>query len=157
MALHRATIPVASDEKRDTNLSEVKINLAAAGGGRDGQADTIIVNATNGDDVIVISGDNGVVMAGPRKFAKSGRAGHLECTCEVSAGAATASMFERLEQRRRIARSHRLDRAPAQREYEEATIRARRWPATELISATPLEPALVHAASIPRISGIAIT
>jgi Ca2+-binding RTX toxin-like protein len=43
-----------------TNVSEVKIDLAAGGGG-DGQVDTIVVNATNGDDAISVSSNNGVV------------------------------------------------------------------------------------------------
>ena len=34
-----------------TDVTEVNINLAAAGGAGDGAADTIIINATNGDDV----------------------------------------------------------------------------------------------------------
>ena len=33
-----------------TNLEQVAINLAAAGGGGDGQPDTVIVNATNATD-----------------------------------------------------------------------------------------------------------
>ena len=45
-----------------TDVSEVNIDLAAAGGAGDGAADTIIINATNGDDVIVVIGDgNGSV------------------------------------------------------------------------------------------------
>ena len=32
-----------------------------AGGGGDGQADTIVINATNGDDVITVTNNNGVV------------------------------------------------------------------------------------------------
>jgi Ca2+-binding RTX toxin-like protein len=43
-----------------TDVSEIKIDLAAAGGG-DGQVDTIVVNATNGDDAISVSNVNGVV------------------------------------------------------------------------------------------------
>jgi Ca2+-binding RTX toxin-like protein len=44
-----------------TDLTEININLAAVGGGGDGQPDTIIVNATNGDDVVLVTGDNGGV------------------------------------------------------------------------------------------------
>ncbi len=44
-----------------TDVTEVNIDLAAVGGGGDGQVDTIIVNATGGEDVIAISSDNGVV------------------------------------------------------------------------------------------------
>jgi Ca2+-binding RTX toxin-like protein len=48
-----------------TDVSEVNINLAGAGGGADGQVDTIIINATNGDDVIQIVGDNsGITILG---------------------------------------------------------------------------------------------
>ena len=39
---------------------EVNLDLGAGGGG-DGAADTVIVNGTNGDDVITVAGDNGVV------------------------------------------------------------------------------------------------
>ena len=38
-----------------TDLREVRLDLAAVGGGGDGQADTVTVNATNGDDVVVVS------------------------------------------------------------------------------------------------------
>jgi Ca2+-binding RTX toxin-like protein len=44
-----------------TDLTEVNINLAAAGGAGDGQADTIIINATNDDDVAFVFGDAGGV------------------------------------------------------------------------------------------------
>jgi Ca2+-binding RTX toxin-like protein len=40
-----------------TDMVEVNTNLAAAGGGGDAHLDTVIVNATNGDDVILASGD----------------------------------------------------------------------------------------------------
>ncbi len=43
-----------------TDVNEVKIDLGANGVG-DGSADTIILNATNGDDAITITNDNGVV------------------------------------------------------------------------------------------------
>jgi Ca2+-binding RTX toxin-like protein len=39
----------------------VRIDLAAAGGGGDGQVDTIVINATNGSDVVTITNNNGVV------------------------------------------------------------------------------------------------
>ena len=35
-----------------TDLKQVAVNLAAAGGGGDGQADTVTVNATNANDAI---------------------------------------------------------------------------------------------------------
>ena len=44
-----------------TDVSEININLAAAGGGGDGAADTIIINATQGDDVVIVVGDAGGV------------------------------------------------------------------------------------------------
>ena len=51
-----------------TDVTEVNLNLAAAGGGGDGAADTVIVNGTNGDDVIQVVGDaSGVVRARPRR------------------------------------------------------------------------------------------
>ncbi len=43
-----------------TDVNEVKIDLGANGVG-DGSDDTIILNATNGDDVITIINDNGVI------------------------------------------------------------------------------------------------
>ena len=44
-----------------TDLNEININLAATidGTSGDGAADTIIINATNGNDVIVVAGDSG--------------------------------------------------------------------------------------------------
>jgi len=44
-----------------TDVSKVRIDLAAAGGGGDGQVDTIVINATNGNDAVIISNNNGVV------------------------------------------------------------------------------------------------
>ncbi len=41
-----------------TDVTQVAIDLAATGGGDDGQPDTVIINATNGDDVILVTGDN---------------------------------------------------------------------------------------------------
>jgi Ca2+-binding RTX toxin-like protein len=40
-----------------TDVSEVKVDL----GGADGQADTIVLNATSGDDAIVVTNNNGVI------------------------------------------------------------------------------------------------
>jgi Ca2+-binding RTX toxin-like protein len=44
-----------------TDVTEVNINLAGTIGGMagDGQTDTVIINATNGDDVILVAGDSG--------------------------------------------------------------------------------------------------
>jgi Ca2+-binding RTX toxin-like protein len=39
-----------------TDVTEVNLNLAAAGGAGDGQADTVVIDGTNGDDVVVIVG-----------------------------------------------------------------------------------------------------
>jgi Ca2+-binding RTX toxin-like protein len=44
-----------------TDVSEINLNLAAAGGAGDGQVDTITINATNGDDVVIVTGDAGGV------------------------------------------------------------------------------------------------
>ncbi len=40
-----------------TDVAEVNLDLRAAQGGGDGQADAVIVNGTNGDDAILVSGD----------------------------------------------------------------------------------------------------
>ncbi|MGA9034900.1 MAG: calcium-binding protein [Pseudolabrys sp.] len=44
-----------------TDTSNVNIDLADAAGGADNQADTIVLNATDGDDAITITSNNGVV------------------------------------------------------------------------------------------------
>ena len=44
-----------------TDVTSVNIDLASAGGGGDGQVDTIIINATNGDDVVIVTGSGGNV------------------------------------------------------------------------------------------------
>ncbi len=44
-----------------TDVTEVNINLAGSNGLGDGAADTVTINATNGDDVVVVVGDNGSV------------------------------------------------------------------------------------------------
>jgi len=40
-----------------TDVTEVNVNLSAAGGGGDGAQDNVTVNATSGDDVMVLAGD----------------------------------------------------------------------------------------------------
>jgi len=45
-----------------TDVTEINLNLAGAGGTGDGAVDTVIVNATNGDDVVVVVGDSGSVQ-----------------------------------------------------------------------------------------------
>ncbi|PWS36700.1 calcium-binding protein [Falsiroseomonas bella] len=48
-----------------TDLTEIAINLAGAGGAGDGAVDTVTVNATNADDVILVVGDaSGVSIFG---------------------------------------------------------------------------------------------
>jgi Ca2+-binding RTX toxin-like protein len=48
-----------------TDLTIVDADLAAAGGGGDGQSDNVIVNGTNGDDFISVTGDaNGTAVSG---------------------------------------------------------------------------------------------
>jgi len=42
-----------------TDLTRIGANLAASGGGGDQSADNVIVNATQGDDVVVLNGSNG--------------------------------------------------------------------------------------------------
>ena len=44
-----------------TDVHDVKIDLAGAGGGGDGQADRVVVNGTDGNDRIDVSGDAGAV------------------------------------------------------------------------------------------------
>ena len=44
-----------------TDLSEINIDLGAFGGGGDGQPDRVIINATEGDDVVLVFGENGQV------------------------------------------------------------------------------------------------
>ena len=46
-----------------TDVTDVRVNLAATIDGTtgDGQVDTITINATKGDDVIVVTKENGVV------------------------------------------------------------------------------------------------
>jgi Ca2+-binding RTX toxin-like protein len=44
-----------------TDVSKVNIDLAGSGGGGDGAADTVVINATDGADAITVSSSNGVV------------------------------------------------------------------------------------------------
>jgi hypothetical protein len=52
---------ITVNDMTGTDVSNVNINLAGAGGVGDGQMDTIIINATNGDDVVLVTGDAGAV------------------------------------------------------------------------------------------------
>ena len=48
-----------------TDVTQINLNLALAGGGGDGAADTVIVTGTNGDDVVLVTGDaSGVAVHG---------------------------------------------------------------------------------------------
>ena len=44
-----------------TDVSNVNVDLGVTGGGADDQADTIVLNATDGDDAITVTSNNGVV------------------------------------------------------------------------------------------------
>ena len=48
---------VVVNDLSGTDVSQVDTSLAAAGGAGDGQPDTVVVNATNGDDVVLVTGD----------------------------------------------------------------------------------------------------
>ena len=50
---------VVVNELSGTDLTVANVNLVAAGGGGDGQADTIIVLGTSGDDVVLVTGSAG--------------------------------------------------------------------------------------------------
>jgi Ca2+-binding RTX toxin-like protein len=49
---------VTVNDLSGTKVTDVQINLSASGGGGDGSADDVVVNGTNGNDVITISGSN---------------------------------------------------------------------------------------------------
>jgi Ca2+-binding RTX toxin-like protein len=55
-ALGGADVVVVNDLS-GTDITEVNLNLAVIGGAGDAAADSVIVNATNGDDVAVVFGD----------------------------------------------------------------------------------------------------
>jgi Ca2+-binding RTX toxin-like protein len=58
---------VTINDLTGTGINKVAIDLAPTPGGKtgDGQADTVVINATNGDDVITITGDaNGITISG---------------------------------------------------------------------------------------------
>lgn len=52
---------VTVNDMSGTAVKNVNVNLAATAGGADGLADTIVVNATNGNDVILVTNENGIV------------------------------------------------------------------------------------------------
>ncbi|HEX5064749.1 MAG TPA: calcium-binding protein [Myxococcota bacterium] len=56
---------ITVDDLSGTDMTRVALALAATGGGGDGAADTIVANATSGDDVAVVVGDaSGVSVLG---------------------------------------------------------------------------------------------
>jgi Ca2+-binding RTX toxin-like protein len=55
------TDTVTVGDMSGTDLQQVRINLGAIAGGGDGAADTVVVSATNGDDVIVVTGSGNTV------------------------------------------------------------------------------------------------
>jgi len=57
------TDTITVNDLTGTGVSKVNIDLAAQPGGNtgDGAVDTVVINATNGDDVILLTNDNGVV------------------------------------------------------------------------------------------------
>jgi Ca2+-binding RTX toxin-like protein len=56
---------VVVNDLSGTDVKQVNVNLAATGGGGDGSADVVTVNATTGDDVAVITGDaSGISVQG---------------------------------------------------------------------------------------------
>jgi Ca2+-binding RTX toxin-like protein len=52
---------VTVEDLAATDVRDVKIDLAGSGGGGDGQADRVVVNGTDGNDRIDVSGDAGAV------------------------------------------------------------------------------------------------
>lgn len=50
---------IVIDDVSGTDLTEINLNLAAAGGAGDLQADTVVFNGTSTDDVMFVSGSNG--------------------------------------------------------------------------------------------------
>jgi Ca2+-binding RTX toxin-like protein len=59
------TDTITVNDLSGTDLTEVNLNLAAAGGSGDGQADNVLLNGTTGDDVIQAIGDaNGASALG---------------------------------------------------------------------------------------------
>jgi Ca2+-binding RTX toxin-like protein len=54
------TDTITVNDMSGTDVTEVNIDLSEApGGGGDGDVDTVIINATSGDDVVVVTGANG--------------------------------------------------------------------------------------------------
>ncbi|MGH8666902.1 MAG: beta strand repeat-containing protein, partial [Burkholderiales bacterium] len=56
---------IVVNDMSGTDVTEVNIDLAASNGTGDAQPDTVVINATNADDVILVIGDeNGVTVLG---------------------------------------------------------------------------------------------
>jgi Ca2+-binding RTX toxin-like protein len=55
---------VAVEDLSGTDVRVVNLDLAATGGGGDGQPDRVVVNATQGNDKIDVNGDAGAVKVG---------------------------------------------------------------------------------------------
>src|SRR4030095_4774722 len=56
---------IITNDVSGTDLTEVNVDLAGAGGGGDGAADAVVVNGTNGDDFIPVVGDaNSTAVSG---------------------------------------------------------------------------------------------
>jgi len=52
---------ITVNDMSGTAVTEVNIDLAGSNGLGDGAADTIVINATSGDDVVIVAGDSGGV------------------------------------------------------------------------------------------------
>jgi Ca2+-binding RTX toxin-like protein len=77
-----------------TDLTELHADLAGVGGGDDGQPDNVIVDATNGDDVVNVTGGAGTVRASglPSLVSVSGvTAGSDRLTVNAQGGADVVS------------------------------------------------------------------
>jgi Ca2+-binding RTX toxin-like protein len=55
------TDTITVNDMSGTDVKTVNVNLAGFGGAPDGLADTIVINATNGDDTILVTNENGMV------------------------------------------------------------------------------------------------
>lgn len=54
---------VVVNDLTGTDVTEINLNLAVVGGGGDGAQDRVVVNGTNGDDVVVVVGSGGNAQA----------------------------------------------------------------------------------------------
>ncbi|HWM08635.1 MAG TPA: hypothetical protein VNO82_04800, partial [Solirubrobacteraceae bacterium] len=58
------TDTLTANDLSGTNVTDVRGNLAAPGGGNDLAADNVVANGTNGDDVVTVSASGSTVRAG---------------------------------------------------------------------------------------------